>query len=317
MEKYILNHLTLIGIYLILTLSLNLINGFSGLFSLGHQGFWAIGAYSSAAFTVYLHQAAPSIPPLVLFAASIFAGIFFAGLFGMIVGVPCLRLRGDYLAIATLGFAEIIVIIFFNIDRLGGAVGFPGQAASWPESFIYRYGTSQQIFFLALVYIMVILTIIFIRNLIRSSHGRAIISIREDELASELSGVNTNKYKVLVFIIGAALAGLAGALFAPYVNFFSPKSFRFDEGVKILLMVVLGGMGSLSGTVIATVLIYSIEEGLKFIKTPLWDGTTISDWWLVIYSVALITLMITRPEGLMGRKEINRTRPYLWQGNWG
>jgi len=311
-EKYILNHVTLIGIYLILTLSLNLINGFSGLFSLGHHGFWAVGAYSSWAFMLYVHKAMPAV---ALFPLSICVGIVLAALFGLLVGVPCLRLRGDYLAIATLGFAEIMVVIFNNVERFGGQSGFALTVLKLqkPEAFIYGYGSySKLIFFLILVYLFVIVTIIFIRNLVKSSHGRAIISLREDELASQLSGININRYKVLVFIMGAGFAGLAGGLFAHYVEFIAPTTFRFEEGVKILLMVVLGGMGSLSGTVIATVLIYSIEEALKFWKVQLWEGVYLADYWLIIYSAALIILMITRPQGLMGRKEINETWIYLW-----
>ena len=315
MEKVILNHLILIGVYLILTLSLNLINGFSGLFSLGNHGFWAVGAYSSWAFMLYVHKAFPGLSPWILLPLSISIGIFFAALFGLIVGVPCLRLRGDYLAIATLGFAQIALVVFYNIEKFGGQSGFALTVLKLKEPgiFIYDYNSFPKlIFFFILVYLFVVITIIFIRNLIKSSHGRAIMSIREDELASQLSGVNVNRYKVLVFVIGAGFAGLAGGLFAHYFQFISPETFKFEIGVKILLMVVLGGMGSLSGTVIATILIYSMEEALRFWKVQIWGGIYIADYWLIIYSVALITLMITRPQGLMGRKEINETWIYLW-----
>src|SRR5919112_2705866 len=217
LDDYYGRILMLAGINVILAVSLNLINGFTGQFSIGHAGFMAIGAYASAYFTVYHGQALEqslgggSFAHALVFTVAILIGALVAGLMGLLVGVPSLRLRGDYLAIVTLGFAEIIRIVILNLDVVGGATGFtvPGDV-----NFLW-------------VGIFAVLTIFVVRNIVRSDTGRALISIREDELAAEAMGINSTRYKVLSFVIGSMFAGIAGALFGHYTKFLSTADFTF------------------------------------------------------------------------------------------
>src|SRR5258708_2825038 len=248
------NHLILIGIYCILALSLNLINGSLGTFSLGHNGFWGMGAYAGAIVVWVLGSPAGSLP---VFFLSFIAAMAASALFGLLVGAPCLRLRGDYLAIATLGFSEIFIICARNSESwrqfgergLGGAAGFSvGDGFKGGNDVMmtlaHDSNDKRQAVYLILTWFLVALTFVLIRNLIKSGHGRAIQAIRDDEVAAELIGVNLINYKVLVFVIGAALAGMAGALSANYRSDVSPNMFPMMEGIKVLLMVVLGGLGS-------------------------------------------------------------------------
>ena len=298
------NDFILICVYLLLALSLNLINGYAGLFSLGHAGFWAVGAYGGSAFIVYAHQAAPDIPGAVLFVGGAAVAIATAALTGLIVGLPCLRLRGDYLAIATLGFSLIVVNVLDNLDVVGGSRSFPFGDLTWPEGAIYdlgmRYG--HRIVHMALGAAAVAACAFVISRLMHSSHGRAIVSLREDEVASELCGVNVVKYKLFVFVLGAAFAGLAGILYATSSARITPQAFSFMEGVKILLMVVLGGMGSLSGTFVAVIVLYEVPELLRLSNVTLF-GTPVADWWVIVYALLLVLLMILRPQGLLGNRE--------------
>jgi branched-chain amino acid transport system permease protein len=215
--------LLMVGIFITLTLSLNLINGFCGQFSLGHAGFWGAGAYASAVYTVFY---ALPVPAPINMLIAIGVGFIAAALCGIIIGVPCLRLKGDYLAIATLGFGEIVRIIIMNTELVGGPRGFI-NIPHWAN--IYW------------VYAFAALTTIFMFNLKRSKFGRAIISIREDEIASENMGVNLFQSKLFSFTIGAGIAGIAGALFAHTQQFLHPSNFNFMWSVIILVMVILGG----------------------------------------------------------------------------
>ncbi len=264
-------NIVLICINIILAVSLNLINGFTGQFSIGHAGFMAVGAYLGAVMTVKLHL--PFIVAIIAAAAA-------AGLLGFIIGLPTLRLSGDYLAIATLGLGEIIRITILNISYVGGASGFMG---------IPRYTTFTWAFFL------MILTIFVIKNLINSSHGRACISVRENEIAAEAMGVDTTRYKVMAFTIGAAFAGIAGSLFSHYFYIAHPASFTFMRSFDILTMVVLGGLGSITGSITGALL-------LTFISAVL---ASYPEWRMVIYSLMLIVLMLYRPQGLLGNHEIS------------
>ena len=264
-------NIVLICINIVLAVSLNLITGFTGQFSIGHAGFMAVGAYMSAVFTVKL-----GLP----FAAGILAGAAGAAILGFAIGLPTLRLKGDYLAIATLGLGEIIRITILNIPYVGGASGLMG---------IPRYTTFTWAFF------AMVLTIFFIKNFVNSSHGRACISIRENEIAAEAMGVDTTKYKVVAFTIGAAFAGVAGGLFSHYFYIAHPASFTFMKSFDILTMVVLGGMGSITGSITAAILLTFISAALA----------SYPEWRMVIYSLMLIVLMIYRPQGLFGNKEIS------------
>ena len=264
-------NLVLIGINIILATSLNLINGFTGQFSIGHAGFMAVGAYVSAVLSVKFEL--PFILAILGSAAS-------AGLLGFMIGLPTLRLKGDYLAIATLGLGEIIRICILNIQYVGGASGFMG---------IPRYTNFAWVFALTLV------TLFVIKNLINSTHGRACIAIRENEIAAESMGVDTTRYKVMAFTIGAFFAGVAGALFSHYFYIAHPASFTFMKSFDILTIVVLGGLGSLTGSVTAAVLLTFVSAALAGYP----------EWRMVIYSLMLIILMIYRPQGLFGNKELS------------
>jgi len=273
-NPYLQATLATICINIILAVSLNLITGFTGQFSLGHAGFMSIGAYTCAIILL-------RVPSSLGFVVGLSLGAILAALVGFLVGLPTLRLRGDYLAIATLGMSEIIRIIFLNMDEYtNGAAGLNGipQFTNWPWLFIFTVGT---------VWIIV--------NFLRSTHGRACISIREDEIAAEAIGVNTTKYKVIAFTMGAFFAGIAGALYAAYFYFIKPSTFDFLKSIDILVIVVLGGMGSISGSILAAILLALISTMLQ----------TFPELRMVIYSLLLVVIMIFRPQGLMGSKEIS------------
>jgi branched-chain amino acid transport system permease protein len=290
--------LMLIFVNIILAVSLNLINGFTGQFSIGHAGFMAIGAYTSAYTTVYHGQhlerwlagsigETPAIA--IVFLIAILVGALAAATMGLIVGIPSLRLRGDYLAIVTLGFAEIIRIVILNIDVVGGATGFsvPGYS-----NFIWVGGFA-------------VITIIVVHNIVRSDIGRALISIREDELASEAMGINTTRYKVLAFVISSSFAGVAGVLFAHYKKFLHTNDFQFIRSFEIIIMIVLGGMGSITGAVIGAIVITVLPELLRQLPTINLFGQSVNfaDLRLVIYALLLIGIMLTRPQGVLGQRE--------------
>lgn len=272
-SPYYLQIIIFSGINIILAVSLNVINGLCGQFSLGHAGFMAVGAYFSSFLTFYYR-----IPfPIALILGGILAGIV-----GLGVGIPTLRLRGDYLAIATLGMGEIIRVILFNLDIVGGARGFPG---------IQKYTN----FFW--VYLAVAVVLISSYNLLRSPQGRAILSIREDEIASEAMGVDTTRFKIFAFIFGSFWAGVAGGLWAHYLQFLHPSSFTFMKSVEVLVMVVLGGLGNISGAAVSAVFLTFLPEALRYIKVIF--NTTV-DPRMVIYSLILILTMLLRPQGLLG-----------------
>ncbi|HCF48725.1 MAG TPA: branched-chain amino acid ABC transporter permease [Syntrophomonas sp.] len=282
LNQYYQINLAAMAINIILSVSLNLINGFTGQLSLGHAGFMAVGAYVSAICTKNM-----DLP----FIIAIIAGCLAAALAGFIIGVPTLRLRGDYLAIATLGFGEIIRVILQNIEELGGPAGIVGisRLTTWP----YLFGA-------------IVFTIIIIQNLINSSFGRAIISVREDEVAAEMMGIHTTWYKVLAFMIGAGLAGLAGALFAHYFYIIKPETFNFLKSFDILVMVVLGGLGSTTGAVLAAIFITVLTAYLQAFPAVR----------MIIYALILVLVMIYRPQGMLGNKELTRkTFGRFWGGS--
>ena len=289
-NPYVTQVVMLCGINVILAVSLNLINGFTGQFSIGHAGFMAIGAYASAMMTLHggnawaqaLQSAGLPAPlahagPLLI---ALLGGGLAAGLAGYLVGLPSLRLRGDYLAIVTLGFGEIIRVLILNIDAVGGARGLPG-IPGW-ASFFWVGGA-------------VLVVILVARHLAASTHGRALFAIRDDEVAAEALGVNTTRYKVVAFVIGAFFAGVAGGLFAHYLSYLNPNSFTFLKSIEVIAMVVLGGMGSVSGSVFAAIVLTLLPELLRPVKS----------YRMVIYSLMLIVLMITRPQGLLGTREFS------------
>jgi branched-chain amino acid transport system permease protein len=293
--------LSLTGISVILAVSLNLITGFTGQFSIGHAGFMAVGAYSSVFLTVYYTQGlenwlagivGASLAQAIVFLGVIIFGALVAALAGLVVGIPSLRLRGDYLAIVTLGFAEIIRIVILNIDRVGGATGFRGRVPPWDgRPIIPQYANFIWIGGFALI------TIVVVYNIVHSNIGRALISIREDELAAEAMGINTTRYKVLAFVISSSFAGVAGALFGHFRQFLHTNDFQFIRSIEIIIMIVLGGMGSITGSVLGAIVITILPELLRKLPGDLYG------YRLVIYSMLLILIMLTRPQGVMGSRE--------------
>jgi branched-chain amino acid transport system permease protein len=281
-----------IGISII---SLNLINGYTGQFSLGHAGFMAVGAYTSAVITNHFGElnifAANGI-----FTVALITGGLAAAMAGLIVGIPTLRLRGDYLAIVTLGFGEIIRVILQNMDAVGGARGL-SVAHGWTNLF-WTFGLAA-------------VTVYVIASLVNSTYGRGFIAVRDDEIAAEAMGINTTKYKVTAFVIGAFFAGIAGGLYAHSTQFLTPNGFGFMLSITYVVMVILGGMGNTVGVILAAILLTLLPEGLRMVagidhlpgfatERPLgWVGDTR----MIIYSLLLIVLMLTRPQGLFSLKK--------------
>ena len=288
--------IVMMGINITLAVSLNIINGHAGQFSLGHAGFMAVGAYFAAFLSVYyLGPYVDKFPAgtqqwlmqnLLLVVAVLFGGTF-AAVAGYVVGLPSLRLRGDYLAIVTLGFGEIIRVLILNIDKIGGARGFSGIPA-WTNFFW--------------VFFFCGLTIIISNRLVKSSVGRAFLAVREDQIAAEAMGVDTTKYKVKAFIIGSFLAGVAGGLFAHYTPaYLNPTMFTFIKSFEVIAMVVLGGLGSITGSIVSAIILTALPEALRYVKDYMPGG---KDPRMVVYSIMLIVLMLTRPQGLFGRREL-------------
>jgi ABC-type branched-chain amino acid transport system, permease component len=266
-----------IGINVILAVSLNLIIGFSGQFSLGHAGFMAIGAYATAIIT-------SANPTFAGFAIGVIVGMILAGVVAFVVGLPTLRLKGDYLAIATLGISEIIRILIVNLRGLtngpAGIFGLP-QFSNWQ-----------------VIFIMMVLTILIVSNFINSGGGRATLSVREDEIAAESMGVNTTKFKVIAFVLGAVLASVAGSLFASYQQSVFPQDYGFMKSIDVLIIVVFGGIGSTTGAVVSAVV-------LGFLNMYLQDFGNLR---MIIYALAIIAIMIFKPSGLLGTWEFSVKR---------
>jgi branched-chain amino acid transport system permease protein len=297
-----------IGINIILAVSLNLVNGFTGQFSIGHAGFMAVGGYVAGFFTYYLsykwwgsaaiHGGFLGDGDLLFVGACVVGGLC-AAVVGYIVGLPSLRLRGDYLAIVTLGFGEILRVLLQRTDdvlfdakeiaarplgslvnNVGGALGFTGlpyyTTMFWTWSFVT-------------------LTLVVAYRLKESTHGRAFLSIRENEIAAEAMGINTTKYKVRAFVISSFFAGVAGGLFAHEVGTsLNPRELGFLKSFDVIIMVVLGGMGSVSGAVLAAIILTILPELLR----------SFAGYRMIIYALALIIMMIVRPQGLFGIREI-------------
>lgn len=275
-NRYYQGIIILICINAIITVSLNLATGLLGELALGHAGFMAVGAYTAALVSLY-----SGLSPYVgLFVGIILAAVM-AAITGTLVGIPALRLRGDYLAIITLAFGEIITIIARTLPFTGGARGLSGipLLTNFP-----------------IAYTVLILTIYVVYTLIRSRHGRAILAIREDDIAAEASGINTTKFKMLAFIISATLAGVGGALFAHYQGILNPDRFDYNYSIDFMVMVVFGGMGSITGSIISAGILTALPEFLR----------GFADYRMILYAVMLIVLMIFKPSGLLGQKELSQ-----------
>jgi len=279
--------LVIMGINIIMAVSLNIINGHAGQFSLGHAGFMAIGAYFSAYLTFY--HFAPRLDKMpagtqqwlmqnVFLIIAVFCGGLLAAFAGYLVGLPSLRLRGDYLAIVTLGFGEIIRVWILNIDAVGGARGYSGIPKLANFFWIYLFAA---------------ITIVVVYRVVHSSFGRTLIAIREDEIAAEAMGVNTTRSKVISFVVSSAMAGVAGGLFGHYLMYINTSSFTFLKSIEIIIMIVIGGLGSITGSVLGAVLFIGLTEGLR----------EFSQYRMVLFSLLLVIIMIVRPQGILGHRE--------------
>src|SRR6185503_12517656 len=302
-----------IGINVMLAVSLNIVNGFTGQFSIGHAGMMAVGGYTAATVTYYgsfllwgsagLHGGFLGSGDL-LFLGSCLVGGLAAALAGLVVGLPSLRLRGDYLAIVTLGFGEILRVL---LQRTGDVLTDPAtiRATSTPDLATHlggALGFTGIPFYTSLFYVtcFATITILIAYRIKRSSTGRALLSIREDEVAAEAMGVDTTRLKVTAFVLAAFFAGIAGALFAHEVGTtLNPRELGFQKSFDVIIMVVLGGQGSVSGAVLAAILLTILPEALR----------GFSEFRMPIYALALILMMILRPQGLLGLREI-------WEMKW-
>ena len=284
--EYLIHILIIAGIYVIFTLSLNLIVGFTGLAALGHIVFACVGAYTSSLLALNL-----GISPWI----GLITGAILASILGAIVAYPSLRLKGDYLALATFGLGVIVYSVAKNwVSLTRGPMGLPGI----PSFSIFGYQISNVWSYLILVLTFVLITYQAIRNITNSPFGRILKGIREDEIASQAIGKNVNKYKLIVFIVGAFFAGIAGSLYAHYSSFIDPSSFTIMESITILLMVVFGGMGSLKGSFVGASALIILPELLRFLGMP---SSVAAPLRQMIYGLLLVVLMIWRPQGLMGK----------------
>lgn len=279
--------LLLVGINIILAVSLNVATGYLGQLPLGHAGFMAVGAYTCALFTKY--SPLPENLSGLSFALGLALGALVAGLFGVAIGIPALRLTGDYLAILTLGFGEIIRITLNNIDDVLGYDLFYGAKGLKNIPKYSNYWT---------VFVCVVITCFAIHAMMKSRHGRAILAIRDNEIAAESCGIQTTYYKVMAFSFSAAFAGLAGGLYACYLGVLDPSSFGFMKSIEILVMVVLGGMGSMLGSILSASVLTILPEALR----------SFADYRMVIYSLVLVFMMIFRPGGLLGSYDFSLSR---------
>lgn len=302
-----------VGVNVTLAVSLNIVNGMTGQFSIGHAGFMAVGAYIAGVTSKIVSQYGISFLPeavsdQLLYAISLLVGALAAALFGFLVGLPSLRLKGDYLAIVTLGFGEIIRVFVQNTEMFGKALGLSG--------------VPQRTTFFS-CWLVVVLVVVVARRIRRSTHGRALLAIREDEIAAEAMGVNTTAYKVRAFVVASFFAGLAGGVFAHYQSIVAPSSFTFVKSMEVVVMVVAGGLGSTTGAVIAAVVLTLLPEALRSLFLQVTgDGSMaqkVEQIRMPIYGLLLVVIMLVRPQGLFGTRELWDMGPFkrLFEGRRG
>ncbi len=293
-----------VGVNVILAVSLNIVNGMTGQFSIGHAGFMAVGAYTAGVTSQALHAyGISSVPTAVsdqlMFAVALLAGAVTAALFGLLVGLPSLRLKGDYLAIVTLGFGEIIRVAVQNTEMFGKALGLSG--------------VPQHTSFFS-CWLLVFVTALMARRIAGSTHGRSLLAIREDEIAAEAMGVNTTGYKVRAFVVSAFFAGLAGGVFAHYQSIVSPGSFTFVKSMEVVVMIVAGGLGSTTGAVVAAVCLTLLPEALRsaFVAMGVSGelAQRVDQARMPVYGILLVLIMLLRPQGLFGTKELWDIAPF-------
>ncbi len=290
LESYIIHLLILIGIYIILSISLNLAMGFTGLLNIGHVAFYGIGAYTSALLVLNF-----GVP----FWIGLLSGGLVASFFGLLLAIPSVKLKGDYLAIATLGFAIIIENIFRNwISLTRGPLGLPGI----PKPILFGI-TFSGFSYLILVGIFVLITYIFIKHITNAPFGRLLKAIREDELVVSSLGKNIIKYKIHALVISAVFAGIAGGLYAHYITYIDPSSFTILESILIISMVLVGGLASVEGSIIGAVILVLLPEPLRFLPLP---SFAIGALRQMIYAGLLIYLLIKRPQGILGEIPVEK-----------
>ncbi len=280
-DAYIAQVITLAGINAILAISVNIVCGITGQLSLGQAGFMAIGAYACIILTESL-----GIPLAV---SVVLAGFLTSGA-GFLIGFPTLKLTGDYLAIVTLGFGEIIRVFLVNFKSItGGANGkrFTDGAAVF-------LSLNADIAYLVIIASLMLIIILF-QNFLRSTYGRAVLAVREDEIAANSNGIGVFKYKMTGFVIASFVAGIGGALYAPFIGFIKPEMASFNRSIEYLIFVVLGGMGSITGSILSAFVLTYLQEFLRFLR----------DYRLLIYPLILIFVMLFRPQGLLGMKELS------------
>lgn len=284
--EYLLHILVITGIYIILTLSLNLLVGYTGLAAFGHAAFSCVGAYTSSLLALQY-----GISPWI----GLIIGACVAALLGIVIGLPSIRLRGDYLALATFGFGVIVYSGAKNwVSLTRGPMGLPGI----PGFNLFGLFLDSIFSYLILVAAFVLFTYFVIQRIVNSPFGKVLQGIREDEIAAQAMGKDVNRHKLLVFIIGAFFAGIAGSLYAHYITFIDPSSFTVMESITILLMVVFGGMGSLRGSFLGAAVLVILPELLRFLGLPSAIAAPLRQ---MIYGLLLILLMLKRPQGLVGR----------------
>lgn len=289
MDAYLAGIFSLAGIYAIMAISVNLISGITGQLSLGQAGFMALGAYA----TILLNTNAHFPLPVAVIAAGLITAFF-----GFLIGFPTLKLEGDYLAIVTLAFGEIIRVVLVNLKQwTGGPNGksFPTVLTLEPTAAVF------------VITSVLVLVIVLIQNFIRSSYGRAILAVREDEIAAKSCGIPVFQYKMTGFVLASFVAGIGGALYVMYVGFIKPEQAAFTKSIDYLIFVVLGGMGSMTGSVLASYVLTYLQEGLRFLQ----------NYRLLFYPVVLIFVMLFRPQGLLGTKEFSFIRTIEWIKNGG
>lgn len=290
-SSYIIHLAIVVGIFCILALGLEIILGLTGLFSLGHAAFYGMGAYVSALLALRMGFS---------FWLALVASILITGLFGVVLGFPALRLKGDYLAVATLGFGEIFRLILVNWDELTrGPMGLP--AIPRPTFFGYYFGTRIPYYYLILLFFIIAFAVAY--RLPKTYLGRAFKSIRDDEDAASFMGINVTKYKIVAFVMGGMFAGLAGSFYAHYVTFISPDTFLYQDSAMTLCMVFLGGAGTIIGPIVGAILLVLLPEALRFL----------AEWRMLVVGVIMVTMMIYRPQGIMGGGGFNWPQ---WLKNW-
>ncbi len=281
-NTYALRTSILVLIYTVLALSLNFVLGFAGQLSMGHSAFYAVGAYTTAILTVNYN---------VNFWIALALSAIVAAIFGLLLGIPTLRLKGDYLAITTIGFSEILRLVLINWTSFTrGPAGIPGI----PSPSIFGFKITSNTGYFYILYVLAIITIIISHRLLNSRLGRGLIAVRDDEVAAEAMGINPTFLKILAFVLGAAIAGIVGGIFASFIHYVNPDNFTYMESVVILTMVVLGGVGSIPGVIVGATVLAILPEALRGIST----------YRYAIYGILLALMMIVRPQGIISMASI-------------